>query len=66
MKKKIHPAYFNPAHIKCACGAEFQFGSTAKELHLEICSNCHPFYTGQARLIDTEGRVERFRKKYKL
>ncbi|MFC1504723.1 50S ribosomal protein L31 [Spirochaetota bacterium] len=66
MKEKIHPEYFKDTTVKCVCGAEFAVPSTKKDMHIEICSNCHPFYTGQHRLVDTEGRVERFKKKYNL
>lgn len=64
MKKDIHPEYFG-AEITCACGATFQIGSTIEKMHVEICSNCHPFFTGKQKLIDTAGRVEKFRRKYK-
>lgn len=60
MKKEIHPPY-QTAKVSCACGNEFQIGSTKKELLIEICSHCHPFYTGKTNLIDTAGRVEKFR-----
>ena len=64
MKADIHPAY-EAVKVKCACGAEFETRSTHKgDIHLEICSSCHPFYTGKQKLVDTAGRVERFRKKY--
>ena len=63
MRKGIHPEYFD-VEAHCACGATWQTRSTKKELRLEICSNCHPFFTGKQKLIDTEGRVERFMKKY--
>ena len=63
MKTDIHPLYA-AAHVKCACGNEFQTRSTRAEIHLDICSQCHPFYTGKQKLIDTAGRVERFRQKY--
>src|SRR5438270_13902282 len=64
MKEKIHPAY-NDTRVMCACGNSFVTRSTHKgEIHLEICSNCHPFYTGKQKLVDTAGRVERFRRKY--
>ncbi len=63
MKEKIHPEYFEvTAH--CACGNTWKTRSTKKELRLEICSQCHPFFTGKAKLVDTEGRVERFQKRY--
>ena len=63
MKKDIHPEYAE-ATIRCACGNEMKVGSTQKEMHVNTCSACHPFYTGQAKFIDTEGRVERFKKRY--
>ncbi len=63
MKKDIHPKY-NKTTITCACGNVIETRSTAKELHVEICSNCHPFFTGKQKLVDTAGRVERFKKKY--
>ncbi len=62
MKKDIHPKYYEDVKVTCACGNVFQSGSTKPELHVEICSACHPFYTGKEKLIDTAGRVERFRK----
>lgn len=63
MKKEIHPQY-DESIVRCACGASFTTRSTKKEIHLDICSACHPFYTGQQKLVDTAGRVERFRRKY--
>ena len=63
MKEGIHPKYYD-VEARCACGATWQTRSTKQELHLEICSNCHPFFTGRQKLIDTEGRVERFTKKF--
>lgn len=63
MKKKIHPKWYKNAKIICACGNIRTAGSTESELHVEICSNCHPFFTGQEKLVDTEGRVEKFEKK---
>ena len=63
MKADIHPMYAT-ATVKCACGNTFQTRSTRDEIHLDICANCHPFYTGKQKLIDTAGRVERFRQKY--
>ena len=65
MKEKIHPKY-HEVTARCACGATWQTRSTKPELHLEICSECHPFFTGRQKLIDTEGRVERFNKKFGL
>ena len=64
MKKDIHPAY-NDATITCACGKIYHIGSTQEKMHVEICSNCHPFFTGKQKLIDTAGRVEKFRRKYR-
>lgn len=63
MKTGIHPEY-TPARITCACGRVTETFATVEELHVEICSHCHPFYTGRQKLIDTAGRVERFRRKY--
>jgi large subunit ribosomal protein L31 len=60
MKAKIHPEY-QEAKVVCACGNTFSTGSTQKEIKVEICSNCHPFFTGKSKLIDTAGRVDRFR-----
>jgi len=62
MKKDIHPTYYPETLAKCACGNTFKVGSTKPELNVEICSACHPFYTGKEKLIDTAGRVERYRK----
>ncbi len=61
MKQNIHPPYYPNAKISCACGAHFTIGSTKPEIKIEICGNCHPFYTGKKKLIDTMGRVERFK-----
>ena len=63
MKEAIHPKYHD-VEARCACGAKWKTRSTKPELHLEICSQCHPFFTGKQKLIDTEGRVERFTKKF--
>ena len=63
MKEGIHPKY-NEVTVKCACGNSFQTRSTRTEISTEICSACHPFFTGKQKLVDTAGRVERFRKKY--
>ena len=62
VKADIHPEYAT-ATVKCACGNTFQTRSTQAEIHVEICSNCHPFYTGKQKLVDTGGRVERFRRR---
>ena len=61
MQKEIHPAYFDKVIATCACGATFSVGSTREKIHVEICSNCHPFYTGTDKILDTAGRVERFK-----
>ena len=63
MKPGIHPEY-TPTKITCACGRVSETFSTVDELHVEICSHCHPFFTGRQKLVDTAGRVERFRRKY--
>jgi large subunit ribosomal protein L31 len=63
MKKGIHPDY-RTTTIKCACGFSMEAGSTQSDISVEICSHCHPFFTGKQKLIDTAGRIERFRKKY--
>ena len=62
MKTDIHPEYVE-AHVRCTCGNEFTTRSTKGEMHVEICSNCHPFYTGKQKLVDTGGRVERFQRR---
>lgn len=61
MKKDIHPTYYKDAVIKCACGAVFEAGATVPEINVEICSNCHPFFTGKQKLVDTAGRVDKFK-----
>ena len=63
MKTNIHPK-FTKTQVRCACGTEFITGSTADAIRVEICSKCHPFFTGKQKLVDTAGRVERFRRKY--
>ena len=63
MKKEIHPNYVD-CTITCACGNVFQTRSTMPKIHVEICSACHPFYTGKQKLVDTAGRIERYRKRY--
>lgn len=65
MKKDIHPPYYADAKITCACGKTYHTGSTKKETEVEICASCHPFFTGKEKLIDTAGRVEKFRAKQK-
>ena len=65
MKKNIHPTYYNEAEVKCACGNTFTVGSTKKNIKVEICNKCHPFYTGKKQLIDVAGRAERFKARQK-
>lgn len=62
MKTDIHPEYAT-AHVRCTCGNEFETRSTTSEIKVEICSNCHPFYTGRQKLVDTGGRVDRFKRR---
>jgi len=63
MKKEIHPQYYTKAKATCACGAEFEIGSTLEEIRVEVCSACHPFYTGNEKVLDTAGRVEKFKQR---
>ncbi len=63
MKKEIHPKYFKSAKVHCVCGNSFSVGSTKENIETESCSACHPFYTGKEKIIDTLGRVERFKKR---
>ena len=65
MKKDIHPTYYPDAKVKCACGNTFTTGATVKEINVELCSACHPFYTGKQKLVDTARRVEKFEAKMK-
>lgn len=65
VKEGIHPQY-EKVTIKCACGAEFETGSTKKDIRLDICSKCHPFFTGKQKLVDTGGRVDRFNKRFNI
>lgn len=66
MKTDIHPTYYHNAHVRCACGQEWETGSTKESLVVEVCSQCHPFWTGEQRIVDTEGRVERMRRRFNL
>jgi large subunit ribosomal protein L31 len=66
MKEKIHPKFFEDAQVVCSCGNTFTVGSTKKNLRVELCSKCHPFFTGERRMMDTAGRVEKFKQRYKL
>ncbi|MGC8480488.1 MAG: 50S ribosomal protein L31 [Acidimicrobiales bacterium] len=63
MKADIHPNYVE-SHVRCSCGNEFVTKSTKAELHVELCNECHPYYTGKQKLVDTGGRVERFQRRY--
>ncbi len=63
MKKDIHPKYYPHAQVKCACGNTFEVGSTREFIEVEICSKCHPFYTGKEKMTDVMGRVDKFRKR---
>ena len=63
MQAEIHPEYYTKAKVTCACGNTFTVGSTREELHVEICSQCHPFYTGNEKVLDSAGRVEKFRQR---
>mgnify|MGYP006280131233 CR=1 FL=1 len=63
MKKDIHPD-LQTVTIRCACGAEYETLSTKEDLHVDVCSNCHPFYTGESRFVDSEGRISKFERKY--
>ena len=65
MREGIHPAYYQ-AKVVCNCGNEFVTGSTKEDIHVEICSKCHPFFTGRQKLVDTGGRVDRFNKRFGL
>ena len=66
MKEKIHPQYYKDAEVICACGNRFTVGSTRKEMRVESCSQCHPFFTGERKMMDTAGRVERFKRRYNI
>ncbi len=63
MKENLHPQYHATATVSCACGNNFTTGSTVQEIYTEVCSNCHPFYTGKQKLLDTAGHVDRFRQR---
>ena len=66
MKQGIHPEYHSKAKVVCSCGEVFITGSTKSELKVELCNKCHPFYTGEQRIVDTEGRVDRMKRRYTL
>ena len=66
MKPDIHPQYYPEAQVTCSCGQTYTTGSTKPSLRVEICNQCHPFYTGEQRIVDTEGRVDRLKRRFKL
>ena len=66
MKSEIHPKFYTDAKVICSCGNIFITGSTKQELRVELCGKCHPFYTGEQRIVDTEGRVERLKRRFRL
>jgi len=66
MKDKIHPKYYDKAKVTCLCGNSFITGATKPEIKVEVCSKCHPFYTGEQRIVDSLGMVERFKRRYKM
>jgi large subunit ribosomal protein L31 len=63
MKKNVHPEWYPQAKVTCVCGASFTTGSTKPEIHVDICSQCHPFFTGEMKFVDTQGRIEKFKAK---
>jgi large subunit ribosomal protein L31 len=65
MKKGIHPKYYSDARIKCACGAEFEVGSTKQYMEIEICSKCHPAYTGKEKIVETRSEIKKFKERLK-
>lgn len=66
MKTAIHPTYYPEARVVCSCGDSFTVGATKPELRVEVCGTCHPYFTGEQRIVDTEGRVERLRRRFNL
>ncbi|OGD97449.1 50S ribosomal protein L31 [Candidatus Curtissbacteria bacterium RIFCSPLOWO2_01_FULL_38_11b] len=66
MKPNIHPQYFDEAKVTCVCGNAFTTGATVPEIHVEVCNNCHPFFTGEMKYVDTLGRVDKFQKKQEV
>ena len=66
MKAKIHPEYYPEAQVTCSCGDTYTTGSTKPELRVVLCNRCHPFYTGEQRIVDTEGRVDRLKRRFNL
>ncbi len=66
MKAQVHPQYFENAQVICVCGNRFTTGSTSEVIHVELCSNCHPFYTGEQRFVDSASRIDKFQKKQEV
>ena len=66
MKENIHPEYYDECQVTCSCGNTFTLGATQPTLKVEVCSKCHPFFSGEQRIVDTAGQVERFKKRYKI
>ena len=66
MKQGIHPKYYSESKVVCSCGKTYTIGSTKEEMRIELCGSCHPFYTGEQKIVDTEGRVERLKRRYNL
>ncbi|MFA4837332.1 MAG: 50S ribosomal protein L31 [Dehalococcoidia bacterium] len=66
MKEKIHPKYYDEAKVICSCGNTFTVGATRPTLKVEVCSKCHPFFSGKQNIMDTAGQIERFKKRYKI
>ncbi len=66
MKEKIHPQYYDNCQVTCSCGNVFTVGTTQPTLKVEVCSKCHPFFSGEQRIVDTAGQVERFKRRYKI
>ena len=66
MKQDIHPKYYSDSKVVCSCGKTYTIRSTKEEMRIELCGSCHPFYTGEQKIVDTEGRVERLKRRYNL
>jgi large subunit ribosomal protein L31 len=66
MKEKVHPKYYDEAKVICSCGNTFTVGATRQTLKVEVCSKCHPFYSGKQHIMDTAGQIERFKKRFKI
>jgi len=66
LKQDIHPKYYSDSKVVCSCGKTYTIGSTKEEMRIELCGSCHPFYTGEQKIVDTEGRVDRMKRRYNL